>query len=470
MAMGKGREIGTRLQAWLAEGSAIPFSQQGLIGRMLDELGEDTSLQAPLRDLAMRPLFRQSLLQQQPALRQSAALNLNRELQAIYAPRVQAELQDLIEAALGVSLPRQAGQELTSGSATAEGGPGPGAAVSTPRAVAPEAAGASEAAVPSAAGDSGSTGVSSATAVSSSGAVSSSAAVSNQPLSNQPAGSNSRPAPDAAASATTAPLGHQPGPALPRATPLAAAWAPIVAWLADRARVLGPGLGLGAAMALVIAWLGGELDRLWLDRWPGAWALVLALLVLQALSLGPCKRWRRTAPLRLQQIGDPHQLGHWISAPWLHHRHGEAVLNALMLLAILGGSPLPLNQLLLRYCLTSLAAMGLGAAYARRRLQLGIWDGATGAVAALIALAAGLSLLHGRAVAFPLGPLELPAWVLFLSYGALQLRWLLPRLDGEQGSTPGQRLLRSSWCWGSCLGFGWALQTRVAELLAPLLR
>jgi len=196
---------------------------------------------------------------------------------------------------------------------------------------------------------------------------------------------------------------------------------------------------------------------------------VVLLLVLQALAAGPFRGWRRQAPLRLELASDPHQLRRWLSAPWLHHRHGEAVLNGLMLLAILGRSPLPLGELLLRYALTSLATTALGVAYARRRLQAGLWDGATGAVAALIALAAGLSLLQWRPVRFLVGPLDLPAWVLFVVYSALQLGWVLPRLEPNDGAAPAQRLLRSSWWWGTALGPGWALLTRAGELLGPLL-
>ncbi|MEB3257239.1 MAG: rhomboid family intramembrane serine protease [Cyanobacteriota bacterium] len=364
--MGKGRDIGTRLHRSVEDGSARRFSHQSLVGRMLDDLGGDTSLQGPLRDLAMRPLFLQSLQQERVALRQSAAVSLSRELQDTYAPRILGELQDLLEAALGVNLPRQAEVEAEAGR------------------------------------------------------------VEGRRM-------------------------------------------PIAAELGATAKALGPGLALAAAIALVIAWLGGELERLWLDRWTAAPVLVVCLLVLQAFSAGPFKRWRRDAPLRLEWAGDPHQLHRWITSPWIHHRHGEALLNGLMLLVILGTSPLPLDQLLLRYCLTSLATTGLGVAFAHRRLTTGLWDGATGAVAALIALAGGLSLLQWRPMAFSLGPLELPAWVLFLTNGTLQLGWVLPRMDPEDSSTPPQRLLRSSWWWGTVLGLGWAVLTRVGEWLGPLL-
>lgn len=382
MAMGKGGEIGARLHRWVEDGSASRFSHQALLGRMLDDLGADTSLQGPLRDLALRPLFLQSLRQERLALRQSAALSLSRELADTYAPRVLDELLDLLEAALTVSLPRPS--EPAEAAPVVAAPPGPGACTG--------------------------------------------------------------------------------------GTDLAQLMAPLATWLRDTALALGPGSALAASAALVLAWLGGELDRLGLERWPAVPELVVVLLLLQALSAGPFKGWRRQAPLQLDQARDPHHLRRWISSPWLHHRHGEAVLNALMLLAVLGSSPLALGQLMLRYALTSLATTALGVAYARRRIQTGLWDGASGAVAALIALAAGLSLLQWRPMSFPVGPLELPAWVLFLTYGALQLGWVLPRIEPGDSAAPVQRLLRSSWWWGTTLGLGWALLTRAGQLLGPWLK
>ncbi|MEB3301060.1 MAG: rhomboid family intramembrane serine protease [Cyanobacteriota bacterium] len=378
--MGKGRDIGRRLARSVQDGSAGTFSHQSLMGRMLDDLGGETSLQGPLRDLAMRPLFLKSLQQERVALRQSAAVSLSRELEDTYAPKILGELLDLLEAALGVTLPRQEAPRVETGPVAAPSKPATGAKVTQ----------------------------------------------------------------------------------APRRMPLAAR-------VVTTAVALGPGLALAASIALVIAWLGGELERLWLDRLTAAPVLVAVLLGVQALSAGPLKRWQREAPLKLEQAGDPHQLHRWISSPWIHHRHGESLLNGLMLLVILGTSPLPLGQLLLRYCLTSLATTALGVSFAYRRLTTGLWDGATGAVAALIALAAGLSLLQWRPMSFFLGPLELPAWVLFLIYGTLQLGWVLPRLDEKDLSNPPQRLLRSAWWWGTMLGLGWALLTQIGAWLGPLL-
>ena len=417
--MGTGREIGRRLHHWLEEGNAGGFGHQSLIGLLLDELGADTSLQAPLRDLAMRPLFLQSLRQEKAALRQSAALSLSQELSRTYAPAVLVVLQDLLVAALAVSLPR------------------PAAAAPVPLGDPADPAGSRVGP------DANSSGIAAASAG---------------------AGQGGSGIPGAATNLALSRGGGRVG-----VVPLAQRLAPLAAWSGDTAQALGPGMALAATMALVLGWLGGELDRLGLDRWHAAPELVVLLLGLQVLAAGPFKGWRRQAPLRLEQASDPHLLRRWLSAPWLHHRHGEALLNALMLLAILGNSPLPLGQLLLRYALTSLATTALGVAYARRRLQAGLWDGATGAVAALIALAAGLSLLQWRPVSFPVGPLQLPSWVLFVVYSALQLGWVLPRLEAGESATPAQRLLRSGWWWGTVLGLGWALLTRAGQLLGPVL-
>lgn len=82
---------------------------------------------------------------------------------------------------------------------------------------------------------------------------------------------------------------------------------------------------------------------------------------------------------------------------------------------------------MLRYCLTALACLAPAAALAQRWGVQRRWSGASGAVSALIALAAGLSLLRWRELGFSSLGLSIPAWVLLLVYGALQLGWQLPR-------------------------------------------
>ena len=228
-----------------------------------------------------------------------------------------------------------------------------------------------------------------------------------------------------------------------------------------------PGIALGAAGALVFAWSGTELDRALFDAWgwSGGVVLVIVLGLIQALALGPLKQLRRHWPLASDEAGLPRQAWQWLTQAWIHRNGLEASLNLILLLILLGNSPLPLGAVILRYSLTALACLGLAALGASRWGVLRVWSGASGAISALIALAAGLSLLHWRAFSFESVGLEIPAWVLLLVYGALQLGWQLPRQDPEEPSTPWQRLLSSCWGWGLLLGLGWALITRIRELL-----
>ena len=132
---------------------------------------------------------------------------------------------------------------------------------------------------------------------------------------------------------------------------------------------------------------------------------------------------------------------------------------------VLGNSPLQLADVILRYALTALACLLLSALCAAHWSVQRRWSGASGAISALIALGAGLSLLQWRSISYGLGPLAIPAWVLLLVYGALQLGWQLPRQAENETSQPWQRLLSSCWGWGLVLGLGWALITRLKDLL-----
>ena len=229
----------------------------------------------------------------------------------------------------------------------------------------------------------------------------------------------------------------------------------------------GPGLALAAAGALVLAWVGAELDRALFEGWgwSGGVVLVLVLALLQALSLGPLKQLKRHWPLTSAEAEQPRQAWQWLSQAWIHTNGLEAILNLILLLILLGASPLQLGAVVLRYSLTALACLGLAALCAARWQITRRWSGASGAISALIALAAGLSLLHWRVFSFSSAGLEIPAWVLLLVYGALQLGWQLPRQNPDERSTALQRVLSSSWGWGLLLGLSWAVITRIRELL-----
>jgi hypothetical protein len=54
-----------------------------------------------------------------------------------------------------------------------------------------------------------------------------------------------------------------------------------------------------------------------------------------------------------------------------------------------------------------------------------------------------------------------------LVIGALQLGWQLPR-QGDDGSSPGQRLLCSTWAWGVIWGLGWAAVSALSGWLGDL--
>lgn len=381
--MGKGREIGAQLHAWLVGGDRSPLQARALEGVMLDALGSDSRLRAPVRDLALQPLLLQLLQEPSAAARRSMVETLAQDLQATYAPAVLAELLDLLEAATGV------------------------------------------------------------------------------PLGSRPP---SHPASPPPASPTGVSTRRRP----PRGS--AQPWQQAIGGFASELQPLAPGLALGFANALVFLWLGDELGRLLPRSWSSGLVLLLVFAVVQLLLARPLARLRRTAPLNLADSSDPHRVWRWITAPWVHHRQGEALLNGVMLLILLGDTPLPLGQLLLRYLLTSLATLLPAVLLARRWLRAGTWDGASGAVAALIALATGVSLLHWRPVSFPFGVLTVPVWVLFVVYGVLQLGWVLPRQHPEETAPPRQRLLCSCWWWGTSWGLLWALLTRLLEWAEPLLR
>ena len=408
--MGTGHRLGLRLGEWLAVGTTGLDNGTALGNRLCDLLGADQALAGPLRDLARRPLLQQAL-QSRGVARRSALLTLVNDLESTYTPAVLAELVALLEAALGE----------TGLAAAPPQGPVRDTLASPPEG--PER----------------------------SGTASRSAALPGQ----HPAAGTTPP--------PSRPLARPTGDALQRSAHA----------LGRQLRPLGPGLALGAAMALVLSWLAGVLDHQLIQRWQwsGGEALVAALVLLQITTTGRLAPLRRSAMLQQGQSGDPRRAWRWVTAPWIHASAAEALLHGLVLLLILGPSPLPLEDGVLRYGLTALATLALACLSARR---LGLrdqhWAGASGVSGALIGLAVGLSLLRWREISFPLGSLAVPAWVLLVVVGSLQLAWILPRRDSADpgGAAEGgawQRLLVSQWWWGLVLGVGWACLSWGSALL-----
>ena len=270
------------------------------------------------------------------------------------------------------------------------------------------------------------------------------------------------PASERAARASTA--APRPSAPAPKPEPLAGRVARLTPSL-RRLEPLAPGLALSACGALVLSWLGRELDRLIFKGWGWSGGVVLVLGI-AALSVGPWgKALRELWSLSSEQASRPREVWRWISAPWIHRNRAEAGLNLAVLLIILGDSPLPLGQVILRYSLTALACLALAAIAAECWSIQRTWSGSSGPVCALIGLAIGYSVLNWKLHTFkPIG-LSIPAWVLLLVVGALQLGWQLPRQQPGEASTALQRLLASSCSWGLLLGVGWAL---ISRLLAAL--
>ena len=435
--MGIGRSLGLALAGWLEAGSPGLDNGVALGNRLVDGLGADQTLAGPLRDLARRPQLRQALASS-GTVRRAALSALVVDLRSTYAPAVLAELVELLEVGLGVG-----GLAL---SETAVGnGNGSGALDGTRSAAGPASVAAGRV------------------------VVSAQLAQGQGPEGGQGLKAAAVVPPEAVVSPPLL------SPADPQGAPFARRLPPLD-WRNLRRDLLplGPGLALGAAMALVLAWLAGVLDEELLAprQWSAGLALVLALACLQIATLaGPLSIRRRSALLLQGESGQPRFAWRWVSAPWLHRRNGEALVNVLLLLLILGPTPLGLDQVVLRYTLTSLACLALAALMARHQgLSHQNWGGASGAVGALVGLAVGLSLLRWRVIGFSIGEITIPAWVLLVVVGSLQLAWILPRAHPGDPGRPGQRLLASAWWWGLMLGLGWALVSWGSLLLQGWLR
>jgi hypothetical protein len=449
--------LGGSLAAWREVGTAGLDNGVVLGNRLVDLLGADQFLAGPLRDLARRPLLQQALRSEGLA-RRSALQALVADLQLTYAPAVLAELIDLLETGLlepGLGHPAGSGHPASWNPAS--GNRGFKQAGSSPLPLQGAVAIGSGAIGPVAIDSDSSDSDSPDSEPPDSGSLDSRLKESLSKESFERATRSHQTFPRGLELATA------PGEAstLPAAagalhqTPL-----PSLRRLGRDLRRLAPGLALAAAMALVLSWLAKVLDHGLLRPSPigGGVVLVLLLAAGQLASLGPLRRLRLWGLLSQQASADPRLAWRWVTAPWLHARTLEALLNGLLLLLILGRSPLALNELVLRYCLTSLASLALAALTAR---WLGLrhqeWGGASGAVGGLIGLAVGQALLRWREIGFGLGRITIPAWVLLVVVGCLQLAWILPRRHPDDGARPGQRLLASQWWWGLLLGLAWAL-------------
>lgn len=419
--MGPGRSVGRQLKAWLHSQAFDVTAGSALANRLIDALGDDEALRGPLRDLASQPLFRKLLLQNGSG--QRATLDeLNKRLTATYTPAVLQELQALLEEATGLPLlATEAPPAATKARVKADGG----------------------------LADAIGLGVDAGVGV---GGVAS-------PSPNQP---------DATARA-----------ARNRAGKTTAQLISNLVALLQELRAISPGIALGAGSSLVLWWAAGRLE----DMLPGepqgggGLLLVLALLLLQALALGPLRGIQRQWPLDSSSACDPSHAWRWVLAPWIHQRNGEGLALAAALLLLVSSAPANLPLLALRpldlpavalgYGLIALITTAPGVLVARRYRIQKRWSGAAGVVAALVSLAALEGLIHREVVHLGAPPVLMPAWVLLLLISALALQLELPPQTRES-SRPWQRLLASSWCWGTLLGLGAGLIDGLCALLRSL--
>lgn len=103
--MGIGRDLGLQLRQWVEIDHLDLGSTAAVTNRLMDALGGEQSLRAPLRDLASQPLTLRAL-RLRGAEQQAALQALQQVLAETYSPAVLGELLDLLEAATGLQLPR----------------------------------------------------------------------------------------------------------------------------------------------------------------------------------------------------------------------------------------------------------------------------------------------------------------------------------------------------------------------------
>jgi hypothetical protein len=264
------------------------------------------------------------------------------------------------------------------------------------------------------------------------------------------------------------PPSSEPPPA-PVATSSTVVPMPAASASLQQLQLLAPGIALSAGAALVGMWLGHELEQLMFRDWGwnGSVVLILSLALVELGKLSPLGGWLQRARLSTRAAGSEAQSWRWLLAPWLHPSRAEAVLCLLLLVVVLGPSPLPLGAVILRYLLTSLAALIPALLIARRAGLERTWGGSAGVVGALIGLGAALSLLQGRALAYRLGgegaPLDVPAWVLLLVFATAEIIRTTVSWEREgalhHNLSRRQRLLTEPWIWGLILGTGWGCIT-----------
>lgn len=237
---------------------------------------------------------------------------------------------------------------------------------------------------------------------------------------------------------------------------------------------ISPGVLLATSSSLVLWWAAARIEAVLPGKHQGGGGLLLALtmLLLQALALGPLRWIRRQGSLDPLSAIDPSQSWRWLLSPWIHQRSAEGFTQGLALVVLMTSAPagrpmlalrsLDLPTIVLRYGLTVVVATALAVLVARRLQVQKSWSGASPVVGTLVSLAAFDGLVHRQAIHLGSGVLQVPAWVLLLVLGALQLSWELPP-QAKESSRPWQRLLASSWCWGNLLGLSagiasWAME------------
>jgi hypothetical protein len=126
-------------------------------------------------------------------------------------------------------------------------------------------------------------------------------------------------------------------------------------------RPLAPGLALAVGSYLALAWLGTELERVVLENtgWSVGALLLVALFLSQLLTRRWLSPWRSGALLDLTSAVDARRAWRWLTAPWVHASDREALLNAVVLAAVIGTTALPQGEVMLRYSLISLASLAL---------------------------------------------------------------------------------------------------------------